>query len=74
MTHSRFYEIDAHDHVSAGYSAEYPSDQAAMSAARTLARQRRATMIEVWQSAQRIGQVRAVPLKSVRPPMLLEHS
>ena len=59
MTHYRFYEIDARDHVSAGHSAECPSDEAAMGAARRLARQRHVAVIEVWQSARRIGRVRA---------------
>ncbi len=62
MTHYRFYEIDVADHVSAGYSVDCPSDEAAMSAARRLAQHRSAAvmMIEVWRSAQQIGRVRAV--------------
>ena len=57
--HYRFYEVDADDHFLIGYSAECPSDAAAMQAARRLMEQRIA-VVEVWQAEQPVGRLSAV--------------
>ena len=48
MDHYRFYQLDASDHITAGYSVECVSDAAALRAARTLLE--RAAGVEVWKS------------------------
>ena len=54
MIDYRFYEIDAGNRVLTGYSAECPSDAAAMEAARRLGQQR-AAVVEVWQAKRLVG-------------------
>ena len=54
MIDYRFYEIDAGNRVLTGYSAECPSDAAAMEAARGIGQQR-AGVVEVWQAERLAG-------------------
>jgi len=56
--HYRFYEVDADDHVVAGYSVECRSDAAAMQAAHRLLQQRSAD-VEVWQATRPVGRLSA---------------
>jgi hypothetical protein len=57
MAEYRLYQLDAADHIVAGYSVHCISDHAALAAARRLAE--RATAVEVWQKTRCLGSVTA---------------
>ena len=59
MTHYRIYQLDRSDHITAGHSIECGSDTDALRTAGRLLAQHRATAVEVWQGAGRIGRLRA---------------
>ena len=56
MAQYRLYQLDAADHIVAGFSVHCISDRAALAAARRLAE--RATAVEVWQNTRCLGSVR----------------
>jgi hypothetical protein len=57
MAEYRLYQLDAADHIVAGYSVLCISDRAALAAARRLAE--RAPAVEVWQHTRCLGSVTA---------------
>jgi hypothetical protein len=58
MAEYRLYQLDAADHIVAGYSVLCFSDRAALAAARRLAE--RAPAVEVWQHTRCLGSVTAI--------------
>jgi hypothetical protein len=56
MAEYRLYQLDAADHIVAGYNVHCISDRAALAAARRLAQ--RAAAVEVWQKTRCLGSVR----------------
>jgi hypothetical protein len=59
MAHYRFYELDFDDHITSGYSAECPSDAAAMTAAGRLLEQAPTPVVEVWRDTRRVAHLSA---------------
>jgi hypothetical protein len=57
MAEYRLYQLDAADHIVAGYSVHCISDYAALAAARRLAA--RAPTVEVWHHTRCLGSVTA---------------
>jgi hypothetical protein len=62
MAEYRLYQLDAADHIVAGYSVHCISDHAALAAARRLAE--RAIAVEVWQHTRYLGSVTALRTRS----------
>ena len=56
MAEYRLYQLDAAEHIVAGFSVHCISDRAALAAARRLAQ--RAAAVEVWQNTRCLGSVR----------------
>jgi hypothetical protein len=57
MAEYRLYQLDAADHIVAGYSVYCISDRAALAAGRRLAE--RTTVVEVWQHTRCLGSITA---------------
>ena len=57
MAEYRLYQLDAADHIVAGYSVHCISDRAALTAARRLAE--RGTAVEIWLKTRCLGSVTA---------------